>query len=134
MKTIEKTFKVLKTDVELGIVFGWAIICKENGEDYFDLQDDHIPEVAMLSAATDFMESARVSKDSHTGEEAGTVLFAFPMTEDIAKACGIQAERSGLLIGVKPSEAMMKRFRDGELKGFSIGGNRITDEEVSDAA
>ena len=131
---LEKNVKVLKVDDELGLVFGFAIVCKESGEYYYDLQGDHIPEASMLEAATDFMKNGRVAKEMHEGDEAGTVVFAWPLTTDIAKACGIETERTGLLIGVKAEDAMLKRFKDGELTGFSIGGERVKDEEVSDAA
>ena len=49
----ELTAEVLKVDESLGLVFGWAIVCAENGNDYYDLQGDHIPESVMLEAATD---------------------------------------------------------------------------------
>ena len=131
---LEKHCELLKFDEELGLVMGWAIVCKEGGEDYYDLQGDHIPEDSMMKAAADFMESERTSEAMHDGDPAGTVVFAWPLTEDVAKACNLQTTRTGLLIGVRPNAAMLKRFRDGELTGFSIGGTRITDEEVTDAA
>lgn len=133
----EQTFniraEIKKVDETLGLVMGFGIVCTENGEPYFDLQGDHIPEDAMLKAALDFMENSQVAKEMHTGEQAGTIVFAFPLTTDIAKAFGITTNKTGLLIAVKPDEDMMKRFVDGELTGFSIGGMRITDEDVSDA-
>src|SRR5690349_15438196 len=39
--------QVCKVDSNLGIVFGFAIVCTKDGEDYFDLQSDNIPEDAM---------------------------------------------------------------------------------------
>ena len=130
----EKRFKILKADEDLSLVFGWTIVCKEDGEDYYDLQGDHIPEATMLKAAADFMESARTAKTMHTGGGTGTVLFAWPLTADIGKACGVTTAKTGLLVGIRADEAMMKRFRDGELTGFSIGGVRGIDEEAEDAA
>lgn len=133
----EETFniraEIKKVDETLGLVMGFGIVCTENGEPYYDIQGDHIPEDAMLKAALDFMENSQVAKEMHTGEQAGAIVFAFPLTTDIAKAFGITTEKTGLLIAVKPNEKMMKRFVDGELTGFSIGGMRITDEDVSDA-
>ena len=35
--------KVVKVDDELGLVFGYAMICAENGKPYYDLQGDNIP-------------------------------------------------------------------------------------------
>ena len=125
--------EVAKVDRGLGLVMGYAIVCKEDGEDYYDLQGDHVPEDAMLKAALDFMENGGVAKEMHRGDEAGSVVFAFPLTTDVAKALGVEARRTGLLIAMKPDPAMMKRFETGELTGFSIGGLRLKDEEVADA-
>ncbi len=131
----EKAFdfyaKVEKVDETLGVVFGWAIVCKEKGQDYFDTQDDHIPEASMLKAATDFMCHSRVLGDMHVTAEGGSVVFAFPMTADIAEAFGMKTEKTGLMIGVKPASAdTLAKFKSGEYSGFSIGGIRVVDEEV----
>jgi hypothetical protein len=133
-KPTSKYAEVLKVDESLGLVLGWAIVCKKDGVDYWDLQEDHIPESSMLSAAVDFMQHSRVAKEMHGGESAGSVLFAFPMTEDIAKAFGIETNTTGLMIAMKPdSDAMLSKFRDGTLTGFSIGGHRIHDEDFATA-
>jgi len=119
-------------DEEQGLVMGMAIVCTENGEPYFDKQGDHIPEDAMLAAATDFMIHSRVAKEMHDGEEVGSIVFAWPMTADVAKAFGIVTKRTGLMIAMKPGdEEMLEKFRSGEYTGFSIGGSRGKDEEVS---
>ncbi len=127
-----KGSKIIKVDEELGLVFGWAIICSENGEEYYDLQDDHIPEDSMVKAALDFMENSRASKVNHDGDDQGSVVFAMPMTADVAKSFGVKTEKTGLMIAVRPSESMMEKFKSGDLTGFSIGGKRVKDEEVSD--
>lgn len=127
---------ICKVDDTLGLVFGWAIVCKQDGDDYFDTQGDHIPENAMLEAATDFMIHSRMAKDMHGGEESvlpGSVVFAFPMTTDVAKAFGYPTEKTGLLIAMKPeSKEILGKFQSGEYTGFSIGGRRILDQEVDD--
>ncbi len=124
--------EVIKVDEALGIVFGWAIISKEGGKDYFDTQGDHIPEAAMLKAAADFMTNSRVLGDMHKEAEGGTVLFAFPLTGDTAKAFGLTTTKTGLMIGVKPANAeTLAKFKSGEYTGFSIGGRRVRDEEVN---
>jgi len=136
----EATAQVLKIDEELGLVFGWAIICKLQGEEFFDSQDDHVPEDAMLEAATDFMLKSRMGGDMHErvdGEPVprGTIVFAFPLTEDIAKSFGIDCDRTGLMVAMKPdSDEMLQKFRDGTYTGFSIGGRYIESdfEEVND--
>lgn len=118
---------VAKVDEELGLVFGFAIVCKIDGEEYFDKQDDHIPESAMLAAATDFMEESRRSGEMHVNKDDGLVVFAFPLTTDIAKGLGITTRRTGLLIGMRPSKAVFEKFRDGTYRQFSIGGALLED-------
>jgi hypothetical protein len=116
----------------LGMAFGYAIVCKVDGQPYFDTQGDHIPEESMLSAAAEFMQSERVGKEMHKGDQVGQVVFAIPLTDDIMEANGIVAEKSGLFIGWKPSDpSVLAKIKDGTYKGFSIGGERITDEAVA---
>lgn len=128
MKNSIKTYhEVAKVDSSLGIVFGWAIVCKKDGIDYYDLQGDHITESAMIEASSDFMANSRMAKDMHGKEPSdilpGGVVFAFPMTEDIAKAFGIETNISGLLVGFKPDRKdILEKFASGEYTGFSIGG------------
>lgn len=121
---------VLKVDDSLGLVMGYAIVCTEDGEDYYDLQGDHIPEDAMLKASLDFMENSRVAKDMHSGDQTGTVVFAWPLTADVAKAFGMEVKKTGLLIAVRPDADTLAKYKDGTFTGFSIGGRRVTDEEV----
>ena len=139
MEQYKYNSKVVKVDSELGLVFGYAMICAENGKDYFDLQGDNIPESVMLKASLDFMENSQVAREMHgttpdgQRKQAGTVVFAFPLTDDIAKAMDIQTSTTGLLIAVKPDAAMLAKFKSGEFTGFSIGGS-CTREELPDAA
>ncbi len=126
------SFKILKFDEELGLVLGYGIICKENGEDYFDLQNDHIPEESMLKAAFDFMENSASADEMHDFEKMGTIIFAWPLTTEIAKVFDIDTPRTGLLIAMKPSADVLEKFKSGEYTGFSIGGERIVDEPVEE--
>lgn len=115
---------VAKVSDELGIVFGWAIISKINGAEYFDTQGHFVPETVMLKASADYMQNGAIAKEMHVGGEKGRVVFAFPMTEDIAKSMGVSADFTGLMIGMKPDNAaMLKKFKDGTYSGFSIGGS-----------
>lgn len=121
--------QVCKVDTKLGLVFGFALVCKQDGADYFDAQDDHVSEEEMLSAATDFMSEARLAKEMHGREPGeGTVVFAFPLTTDVAKALGIESRMTGLLIGMKPDAETLKKFEDGTYTGFSIGGEAVREE------
>lgn len=122
--------ELIKFDENLGLVLGWAIVCKEDGEPYFDTQGDHIPEDAMLKASAEFMAHSRVAKEMHRGDPVGAFVFAFPVTDEICKAMGIESRRTGLMVGVRPSADVLAKARAGKLTGFSIGGKRVVDERV----
>lgn len=129
--------KVRKVDESLGLVFGWAIICKVGGKDYYDWNVDHagahkgklvpenVTEDAMLKGAMHFMkDTARPGNEQHAGPDVGTYVFAFPMTTDIAKAMGITTEQTGFMVGYHPTKAVLAKFLDGTYTGFSIEGLR----------
>lgn len=132
---VDKAFEIVtefvKVDEGLGLVFGWAIVCKVDGADYYDLQGDHIPEEAMLNAVTDFMSKSRVAKDMHDGDQIGDIVFAWPLTTEMAKALDITTRQTGFLIGMRPSADVLAKYKSGERRGYSIGGYRVRDEEVA---
>lgn len=123
--------EIVKTDTELGIVFGFAIVSKINGEPYYDTQGDFIPEASMLKATASFMASERIAKDMHQGGPVGQVVFGFPLTTEIAKALDIKTEKTGFIVGMKPaSDSLLSKYRNGEYTGFSIGGRRLIDTDI----
>ena len=130
-EAINLSTKVLKVHEDLGLVLGYAIVSKEAGKDYFDLQDDNITDAAILKASLDFAENSRVAKEMHDGEEQGSVPLIWPMTAEIAKAFGIEIQKTGLMIAMRPSADMLSKFKSGELTGFSIGGLVLESEEVN---
>ena len=91
-----KSGEHVKIDEGLGLLFGYAMVSKINGEENVDLHDDYIPEDAMLEAATEFMRGPRILKEIHTGNPIGKVLFAFPVTEDISASLGWVVEKNGI--------------------------------------
>jgi hypothetical protein len=126
---------ICKVDKSLGLVFGWAIICKEDGKDHFDTQGDHIPESTMMKAALDFMENARTAKEMHRGEAKGEIVFAYTLDTETIKALGMTSKFTGLAIGYRPSsEEILEKFRDGTYTGFSIGGQVDESHDVEDQA
>lgn len=129
--------KVLKADKSLGLVFGWAIVCKKDGHDYYDLNVDqagdhegqlvpeHVTEDAMLKASVGFAEGARAGNEMHEGDDVGQYPFVFPITEDIAKAMGLETKTTGLMVAYKPPPDVFAKFLDGTYRGFSIEGRRL---------
>lgn len=125
--------KVTKVDKSLGLVFGWGMISKVDGKPYFDLQGDHIPDQTILESSADFMAKSRSAKVMHVGEDRGSVIFAFPMIEDVAKGYGIDTGgQYGLLVAAKFDPAVLAKFEDGTFTGFSIGGSYGDYDEVDD--
>ena len=129
--------RVVKFDEELGLAIGWAIVCEEKNDageyvKYVDTQQDWIPPDSMLKAATEFMLDSRAAKQEHSGDVIGDIVFAMPLTQEIARAFEIETDRTGLMIAMKPSEEVLGKFKSGELTAFSIGG-RYLENEIVDA-
>lgn len=123
--SVKTYFKVSGVDQGLGLVFGWGIVCKEGGQDYYDVQGNHIPEGAMVEAVTDFMKSGRMAGEQHSRMKAGTIVHSFPLTSDIATAMGIGTNKTGWMVAMAPDPALLAKFKSGEMTGFSIGGEHI---------
>jgi hypothetical protein len=126
-----KVEEIAKVDEELGLVFGWGIVCKIDGEEYYDVQGDHIPEDSMLEAVTDFARTDRTAGDMHVFKD-GVVLHEFPLTDEIAKAFGITTARTGWMVAVEPSPEVLQKFKDKTYTGFSIGGKYIENTPVEE--
>jgi hypothetical protein len=137
------TEQIVKVDEGLGLVFGYAIVCKVDGEDYYDLNVDidgvhkgkrvpeHIPEDSMLEAAHEAVAAGFVSgNEMHKGDATGSFVFMFPLPTEIAKALDIEAKRTGLLVAYKPEPEVLAKFKNGTYRGFSIEGARVDHEEI----
>jgi cation transport regulator ChaB len=119
---------ILKADDDERIVWGWASVVTEKGVPVVDKQGDVISPEEISKAATEFMLDVRVAKAMHDGEQIGHVVHSFPLTNELAKALGIQSEREGWIIAQKiTDDETWARVKSGELSAFSIGGNAITE-------
>lgn len=146
MNRIVKVNDVINVDEEHGLVFGFAIVCKKDGEDYYDLNVDaegvhkgkrvpeHITEDAMFKAAAEAAElgSQMPGNDMHEGADTGTYWFMFPLTTEIAKSLDITTTRTGLLVGYKPEDDVLAKFKNGTYTGFSIEGARVDFTETEE--
>lgn len=120
---VTKTADILKVDTERRIAWGWASVSTMKGELVTDLQGDTITPQEMEKMADRFMASARTAKAMHQGDQIGEVLHSFPITNEIAKAFGMETDREGWIIGMKiHDDAVWQGFKDGTYKAFSIGG------------
>lgn len=125
----EHVVKVSTISKKLGIVFGWAVESMRKGAQHFDTQGDHYDEDALVADFADFMLKSRTSGEMHEVAD-GDVVFLFPLTTELAKALEITTEKTGVLVGIKPSPAVLAKFESGEYTGFSIGGQRLEERVV----
>lgn len=142
MTLLTATTDILKVDSELGVVFGYAIVCCEknaDGEwvDHYDTQGHHIPESEMLKASIEFAQQVAVtkaaSKDMHEGEDIQQVVQSLAVTRELSEALGWEIQKTGLVIALKPTAEVLLMYKNGDRTGFSIGGNGVLDE-VREAA
>ncbi len=122
--------KILKTDDEQRMVFGWASVVTEKGEPVVDRQGDVIEAETLVKAVNEFMEHVRVGKAMHVGEQVGVVVHSLPITKEIGEALGIQSDREGWVVAYKVfDDDVWAMVKSGELAAFSIGG-RAQKEEI----
>ena len=121
--------KILKTDDEQRMVYGWASVITEKGEPVVDRQDDMIEADTLVKAVNEFMEHVRVGKAMHVGEQVGTVVHSLPITKEIGDSLGIQSDREGWVVAYKVfDDDVWAMVKSGELAAFSIGGKAIKEE------
>ena len=130
--------QILKVNTDLGLIFGFSMICKVDGEDYYDTDGDHFTERGMLEASTQFAKGGRVACTMHARDvngqpiQDGGVIHQFPLTTEIAKALDIQTRMTGLLVALAPDDPdTLAKAARGEFTGFSIGGEILESTDVA---
>lgn len=150
---IVKVSELVNVDVEHGLVFGYAIVCKTrdtfDGEftDYYDLNVDtegvykgqrvpeNITENGMFKCSVDAVKSGvqMAGNIQHAGPDVGSYYFMLPLTEDMAKSLDWQVKKTGLVVGYHPGDPeVLAKFKDGTITGFSIEGDRVEYEEIEE--
>jgi len=115
--------QILKFDTEQRIVWGWASVITENGIPVVDRQGDVIKSDTLVKAATEFMLSARVTKEMHDGGKIGEFVHSLPITKELCAALGISCDKEGWIVACKVyDDSVWAKVKSGELKAFSIGG------------
>lgn len=123
--SVKATARVVKTSDELGLVFGWAFTHAADGADYYDVHGHNILEDDVIKVAADFLAAGGDTDEMHDRSPDGKVVFAMPMTTEVAKSFGITTDTTGLMIAIKPSPTVFAKFKSGELTGFSIDGEGL---------
>lgn len=121
---VSATARLVKTSDELGLAFFWAFTTTEkDGSDHYDLHGDQVlADNDMIKAAAAFMEKGGAADEMHDSEQTGRVVFAMPMTPEIAKAYGVETKTSGLMVALRPSPDAMAKLKDGTYTAVSIAG------------
>ena len=135
-KRVKAEHKIAKVETSQGLVFGWGQVFLERTEkgldQYYDTDNDAFDEEGAVPAWDGLMSEGRVLKANHQGEQVGDVIFAFPLTLDIAKSLGFDVDtipRTGTLVGVRPQSDIFAKYESGEWDSFSVGGEIIEMEE-----
>ncbi len=125
-KDVEVQGQILKRDDEERLAFGWAYVSTVKGEVSLDHSGEFIRPELLAKAATNFMLSMRTAKRMHSGESIGEVIHSMPLTNDVAKALGIQSDREGWIIAIRVNDDQVwKDVKSGKLSAFSIGGRAL---------
>ena len=125
-KEVQIEGKIVKQLDEERLAFGWAYVSTVKGEISLDHSGEFIRPELLAKAATNFMLSMRTAKRMHSGESIGEVIHSMPLTNDVAKALGIQSDREGWIIAIKVhDEQVWQDVKSGKLAAFSIGGRAL---------
>lgn len=117
------SIKIIKMDDEQRVVWGWASVATENGVPVYDVHGDHIPMSELTKASIDFMENVRVGKSLHQGDQVSSVIGCLPLSQELAKALGIESDKEGLIMGFRVhDDQTWELIKSGELPALSIGG------------
>ena len=118
--------QILKQMDEERLAFGWAYVSTVNGELSLDHSGEFIRPDQIAKAATNFMLSTRTAKNMHSGGKIGEVVHSMPLTNEIAKALGIQSDREGWVVAIKVyDDQVWQDVKSGKLAAFSIGGRAL---------
>jgi hypothetical protein len=133
-----KTSEPLRFDKKLGLCFGWFCFSKQAGVEYDDEHGDHFPDDELVIAVDALMAKAGSEREiniEHAGAGRGSIATAVAMTEDVAKAYGIDTHGTyGVLGSFRPDAALLKSIEAGERFCLSIEGHASNVETIAKSA
>lgn len=119
---VQAVAKFIGGDEELGLAWFWAFTSTEkSGEAHYDHHGDQVvADTEMVKAVLDYMKRGGAVDEMHDYEQKSRVVFAMPVTADVAKSIGIQ--QTGLLVTIKCTADQLEKLKDGTYTGVSIAG------------
>lgn len=107
-------------------VYGFLLVSQKEGQDYFDLHGDHVPDKVIEKIAEHIKNVPLLSMhkyfDPVISGPVGHIVSSFPLTKDLADSFGIQTDTYGLIISAKVTNAaVLEAVKAGKYTGFSIG-------------
>lgn len=136
-ETVEGRFKIMKSDDDKMLAFGWASVAiRVGGEVIEDSQEDIVGPEELENAAYQFVELYREGGEMHERGGAAVLVESVVFTEEKMRAMGIPADTLpiGWWIGFKVLDAdVWEKVKDGTYPMFSIEGEAKRVEVEDDA-
>lgn len=118
---------------------GFGCFSMKDGVEYVDLHGDHFSDDELFKAVGGLMKQPFDTREinvEHLGAAQGSIVTAFALTEDIAKAMTPPIDTGGnygVLVDFEPSADLLKRIEAGEMLCLSMEGKAHDVEVVKSA-
>lgn len=127
-KTFERLVPITKIEPEKQIVWGWAYVSEENGQQVVDHSGDIADAETVEKAAHGFVRDSRVGGVLHK-DEAGEIVDSLFFSKAVQDALGIDLHKVGWFIGFHVTDPdAWAGVKDGTFTAFSIAGSADTEE------
>lgn len=126
--------KIVKSDDEKQMIFGWASVVVKDGALVIDKQDDMILPDELESAAYDYVLEYRDHGDSHREKGTGNLVESMVFTQEKQDVLGIRIKDAdghdivGWWTGFKVNDAVWAKHKSGDYLEFSIGGTSAAED------
>jgi hypothetical protein len=127
----ERVIKIERTDPEQRIVWGWAYVCEEGGEQVVDHSGEFVDDpLEIQKAAHRFVLDSCEGGMLHEGA-AGYIVDSMFFSKDLQQALGIDLGKVGWFIGMHVTDdEAWAGVRAGKYGCFSIAGRSQKDEVI----
>lgn len=117
---------IVKVDEVKKVVYGWAYVCEEGGQEVIDHSGDVIAPEELEKAAHQFVTDCRIGKVMHAGETQAEMVESVFFSKELQEALDIDLGKVGWFVGFSVSDPdIIEKISKGELSMFSIGGTAI---------